>query len=204
VIRHSSAFFCAASQSQSPNCPRAGIWPCGRINSHQIISSATVSDPIPSSIMIAKIFMLLMILLAVVNAAEIQERQVGSVINSLTSEAGSVFSGVTSTVGSVASEITSGAGQVFETVTSIGGSLATVITSEGGQAITLAASGAGVVTTFAGSVYTVATSAAGSIASSVTQSSSATGSYSFGFTSSVLMGLASVLASMLVGVAITL
>jgi hypothetical protein len=74
--------------------------------------------------------------------------------------------------------------------------VATIVTSEGGHAITLATSGAGAITSFAGSEYTVATAAAASFTS---KANSATGAHSFGFSSSVLTGLLTVIGGAFVG-----
>jgi hypothetical protein len=74
--------------------------------------------------------------------------------------------------------------------------VATVVTSAGGQAITLASSGAGAITSFAGSEYTVATAAAASFTS---KANTAMGAHSFGFSSSVITGLFTVIAGAFVG-----
>lgn len=76
-----------------------------------------------------------------------------------------------------------------------GGHVFTVITSAGGKGYTLAASGAGEATSVFGSVYTVATAAA---------SNAAVGAPSFGVTSSLLVGFATVILSTMVGAVITL
>jgi len=144
------------------------------------------------------LFVAFIALFATVNAANVERQNLGSIINSLTSDAGSVVSVATSAAGSALSVATSEAGNVFSTVTSIGGSLATVITSKGGQAITLATGAGGKVTSFAGSQYTIATAALSSATSNA-----AMGAHSFGFTNSVLMGLASVVASIFVGAWLT-
>jgi len=139
--------------------------------------------------MLAKIFVFafyFVCLLMTVDAVGVERRQdAGSIVNSLTSVAGSAVSQATSIAASAG-------GGVFETVTSIGGSLATIITSEGGQAVTLAGSGVGKVTSFAGSEYTIATSAYASATSNAA-------AHSFGFTKSVLTGLASMVGGIFFG-----
>ncbi len=78
-----------------------------------------------------------------------------------------------------------------------GGHVFTVITSAGGEGFTLATSGAGEVTSVFGSVYTVATAAASS-------ANAAVGAPSFGVTSSLLVGFATVILSTMIGAVITL
>ena len=125
-----------------------------------------------------------------------------------------LFSTATSAAGSIANIITSNGAGVVEYLTckpffgifaghgliceiAEGGHAFTVVTSAGGAGFTLATSGAGQVTSAFGSVYTVATAA-------VSSHNAAVGPPSFGVTSSLLVGFATVILSTIVGAVITL
>jgi hypothetical protein len=123
-----------------------------------------------------------------------------------------LFTSATSAAGSIGNIITSHGG-VVEYLTckpflefaghgltreiAEGGHAFTVVTSAGGAGFTLAISGAGQVTSAFGSVYTAATAAASS-------QNAAVGPPSFGVTSSLLVGFATVILSTMVGAVITL
>ncbi|KAF8736021.1 hypothetical protein AX14_001026 [Amanita brunnescens Koide BX004] len=141
--------------------------------------------------------------------AQVEKRQIGSIFNDITSGAASVathdvpglittatsvFGKATSAAGSIGNVITSNGAGIVEYLTSDAGRAFTVVTSVGGSGFTLATSGAGEVTTAFGSVYTVATAAA----------LSHNAAPSFGVTSSLLVGFATVILSTLVGAMITL
>ena len=125
-----------------------------------------------------------------------------------------LLSTATSVAGSIANVITSNGAGVVEYLTcepfffwicwtwtdtgiAEAGHAFTVVTSAGGAGFTLATSGAGEVTSAFGSVYTVATAAASS-------HNAAVGPRSFGVTSSLLVGFATVILSTIVGAVITL
>ncbi|KAH8107042.1 helix-turn-helix transcription factor, AraC type [Cristinia sonorae] len=116
--------------------------------------------------------------LAASTPENMKRQDLGSIVNSLTSDAAGAFSTATNGAASVFSEATSGAASAFSQatsggasvggditsvgkdiatkITSIGGNAATIITSAGGAAITLASSGAANVftTSFGDNLYT--------------------------------------------------
>lgn len=107
---------------------------------------------------------------------EFQERQIDSLVNSLTQDAGSFYSSLTNDASSIYNSLTNDVASgwnggtsflgslgdgVYGTLTSIGGSVYTILSSEGGNAVTLAGNLPGVVTSFAGEQITILTSVAG-------------------------------------------
>ncbi|KAJ7596899.1 hypothetical protein C8J56DRAFT_1158910 [Mycena floridula] len=138
---------------------------------------------------------------------DLQERQIGSVLDSLTSVVGggatSVIGAITSVgggaggaatsvIGSVAGDVTQVADGVFKSVVNAGGTAFTVVTSEGGAVITLATGAAGHLTTFAGAQWTA-------LGDAVNNSASSTSAH----TSSICIGLLTVVASSLIGAMLT-
>ncbi|KAI8980722.1 hypothetical protein BD414DRAFT_465006 [Trametes punicea] len=154
------------------------------------------------------VFYLLAACALIVHATAVEDRaekrQVGSIIDSLTSDAGSILSQGTAGAGSALSAITSVGGGIATILTSIGGEAATIITSAGGEAITLAPSGVGVVTSFAGSHNRLMLPRSAPGSSATTTSNAALGMHTFSVSAPLMSGLATVLASMFFGAWVTL
>ncbi|TFK57042.1 hypothetical protein OE88DRAFT_87674 [Heliocybe sulcata] len=134
------------------------------------------------------------------SAAAVEEK-LGSVIDSVISDATSLGGTIASGATSLAGDFTSLGNGVFETVTSAGGHAYTIVTSAGGAAVTLAPSEYGKVTSTLGSVYTVATGDLASVYASGTSAAAnaATNVRPWTMSTQLLSGLAAVAGGVVAG-----